>query len=75
MNRFRFCFRYILVRRYLRGLYFDWRWPEAKAYEGCCMCGSDVDKHGYGDGHSAVDMYHYYKGDFVRKGEDCTKWL
>lgn len=24
-----------------------------------CCCGSPVDSHGYGDGHSPVDQYHY----------------
>ena len=24
-----------------------------------CCCGNPVDSHGYGDGHSPVDMYHY----------------
>lgn len=26
----------------------------------CCMCGSDVNSHGWGDGHAPVSMYDYY---------------
>ncbi|QQM18183.1 hypothetical protein PQD73_gp019 [Stenotrophomonas phage Salva] len=61
--------RYYRLRRWLRGLWFDWRCPEAKANEGVCCCGSPVEHHGWGDGHSPVDMYHYYRDAYITEGE------
>lgn len=33
--------------------------------EGHCMCGSSVDDHGVGDGHSPVDAGEYYAGQLI----------
>lgn len=38
--------------------------------EGCCMCGSPVDSHGIGDGHSPVDAGEYYAGQVVENSVD-----
>lgn len=58
--------RWVRFRRWIRGLWFDYHVsPEAKTYEGTCCCGSPIDRHGWGDGHSPVDMYHYYKDRYV----------
>ena len=34
---------------------------------GCCMCGSPVDGHGYGDGHSPVDEGSYHAMQIVQQ--------
>lgn len=37
----------------------------APVSSGVCCCGSEVDKHGYSDGHSAVDQWDYSLGKWV----------
>ena len=32
----------------------------------CCMCGSDVNSHGWGDSHSPISIYDYYSLDIVK---------
>lgn len=58
------------IRRALRAWWFDLRWPESKESEGVCCCGSPVDSHGWGDGHSPVDMYHYHRDAYIHHGEN-----
>lgn len=55
------------LRAKVRGWWFDYTCPEAKASEGICCCGSPIDQHGWGDGHSPVDMYHYHKDAYVSR--------
>lgn len=38
--------------------------------EGYCICGSPVDSHGIGDGHSTVDAGEYYAGQVVENSVD-----
>ena len=38
--------------------------------EGHCMCGSAVDSHGIGDGHSPVDAGEYYAGQVMEELRD-----
>jgi hypothetical protein len=35
--------------------------------EGYCMCGSSVDSHGLGDGHSPTDAGDYYASQIVER--------
>lgn len=37
-----------------------------------CCCGSPVDMHGMGDGHSPVDMYHYAHARITEQNEKLT---
>ena len=37
-----------------------------------CMCGSEVDAHGFGDGHSPVPMHYYYCQE-IRDQNEQTK--
>lgn len=59
--------KWTLLRRWYWGLVFDLTCKEAKASKGTCCCGSPVDSHGWGDGHSPVDMYHYHKDRYIDK--------
>ena len=36
---------------------------------GCCMCGSPVDGHGWGDGHSAVDQGTYVVDQWIPRAD------
>lgn len=60
---------YLKWRRKIRGRWYDWSQRSHRDCEGVCMCGSSVDGHSYGDGHSPVDMWHYYRDEFVYRGE------
>jgi hypothetical protein len=47
------------LRQWLRGKWFDWK--NRNQPRGYCMCGSPVDKHSFGDGHSPVEDYAYHR--------------
>lgn len=53
--------------RWLRGKWFDWRNRQHRENEGWCMCGSQCDQHGWGDGHLPVDMWHYHRDNYIYK--------
>ncbi|EMQ5478067.1 hypothetical protein ACSQO3_006656, partial [Pseudomonas aeruginosa] len=38
--------------------------------EGHCMCGSPVDSHGIGDGHTPIDAGEYYAGQVMEELRD-----
>lgn len=54
-----------MIRRRLRGMYFDWKNRHHRDQEGWCMCGERVDEHGWGNGHTAVDSWHYYRDRYI----------
>jgi hypothetical protein len=53
---------------------YDCGWPDCTGDDTCemtkvCMCGSGMDAHGIGSGHSPISMHDYYAGGPFRKEE------
>lgn len=48
------------LREALRGLLHNFELPHASFETGCCMCGDDMEKHGFHSNHSPTDSGVYY---------------
>lgn len=62
--------RYIKLRRWIRGKWFDWinrQWKEEQ--QSLCMCGDYIDHDAWDAGHSPVESWGYVRDQYVREGE------
>jgi hypothetical protein len=59
-----------LITFWARGKVFDFVNRKHRGNEGWCMCGDRMENHGYDSGHGPVDMWYYYRDQFIYRGAD-----
>lgn len=57
----------VKIKLWARGKIFDFINRHQRHNEGWCMCGDKMENHGYESGHAPVDMWYYYRDQFVLK--------